>query len=113
MAHDIRLKDIGEAVLGPENEESVLKESRIPMIALAIVPQPGSNYVAISNEFYKRMDQIKAEVPKDIKLNIALDQTRFIKNSISEVEETLLISFILVVLIIYLFFRDGSLPYAR
>ena len=103
---DIRLKQIGEAVLGPENEETVLKESRIPMIALALVPQPGTNYVAISNEFYKRLEQIRKDVPDDIKLNIALDQTKFIKNSISEVEETLIISFILVVLVIYLFFRD-------
>ncbi len=104
--NDIRLKDVAEAVLGPENEESVLKESRIPMIAMALVPQPGSNYVAISNEFYKRFDQLKKEVPGDIKLDIALDQTRFIKQSISEVEETLIIALILVVLIIYLFFRD-------
>src|SRR5688500_16470337 len=104
--NDIRLKQIGEAVLGPENEETVLKESRIPMIALALVPQPGTNYVAISNEFYRRLEQLKKEIPQDIKLNIALDQTRFIKNSISEVEETLIISFILVVLVIYLFFRD-------
>ncbi|ULQ57833.1 efflux RND transporter permease subunit [Flavihumibacter rivuli] len=103
---DIRLKDVGEAVLGPENEESILKESGIPMIALAIIPQPGSNYVAISDEFYKRYEQIKKEVPDDISLDIALDQTKFIKRSITEVEETLIISFILVVLIIYLFFRD-------
>jgi multidrug efflux pump len=103
---DIRIRDIGEAVLGPENEETVLKESGIPMIALAIIPQPGSNYVSISNEFYKRFDQIKSEMPEDISLNIALDQTRFIKKSISEVEETLLIAIILVVLVIYLFFRD-------
>lgn len=103
---DIRLKQIGEAVLGPENEETILKESRIPMIALAIVPQPGTNYVAISNEFYKRLEQLKKEVPEDIRLNIALDQTKFIKRSILEVEETLMISFILVVLVIYLFFRD-------
>lgn len=103
---DIRLKQIGEAVLGPENEETVLKESRIPMIALALVPQPGSNYVSISDEFYKRLDQLRKEMPSDIKLDIALDQTKFIKNSILEVEETLLIAFVLVVLIIYLFFRD-------
>jgi len=103
---DIRLKDIGQVVLGPESEESILRESRIPMVGLAIIPLPGSNYVSISDEFYKRMDQIKKEVPDDIKLNIALDQTVFIKRSISEVEETLLISFLLVVLIIYLFFRD-------
>lgn len=103
---DVRVRDVGEAALGPENEESSLKESGIPMIALAIIPQPGSNYVSISNEFYKRFDQIKKEMPSDITLNIALDQTRFIKNSISEVEETLIISLILVVVVIYLFFRD-------
>jgi multidrug efflux pump len=103
---DIRLRDVAEAVLGPANEESILKESRIPMIALALVPQPGSNYVAISNEFNKRLDQLRKEVPADIKLDIALDQTKFIKSSIKEVEETLMISLILVVLIIYLFFRS-------
>jgi multidrug efflux pump len=103
---DVRVRDVGEAVLGPENEESQLRESGIPMIALAIIPQPGSNYVAISNEFYKRFDQIKKEMPEDISLNIALDQTKFIKRSISEVEETLLISLVLVIIIIYLFFRD-------
>ncbi|MDQ3846102.1 MAG: efflux RND transporter permease subunit, partial [Bacteroidota bacterium] len=103
---DVRIKDIGEAVLGPENEETILKESGIPMIALAIIPQPGSNYVSISNEFWKRFDQLKKEVPEDIKLDIALDQTKFIKRSISEVEETLIIAIVLVVLVIYLFFRD-------
>ncbi|MBS1576743.1 MAG: efflux RND transporter permease subunit, partial [Bacteroidetes bacterium] len=103
---DIRVRNIGEAVLGPENEETILKESGIPMIGLAIVPQPGSNYVAISNEFYKRLEQIKKDVPPDVKINIALDQTKFIKKSISEVEETLIVAIVLVILIIYLFFRD-------
>lgn len=103
---DIRLRDIGEAVLGPENEESILRESNIAMVGMAIVPLPGSNYVSISDEFYKRMEQIKKEVPEDISLDIAMDQTVFIKRSILEVEETIFISFCLVVLIIYLFFRD-------
>ncbi|HYD22118.1 MAG TPA: efflux RND transporter permease subunit, partial [Flavipsychrobacter sp.] len=103
---DIHLRDIGEAVLGPENEETVLKESNSPMIALAIIPQPGSNYVAIADEFYKRYEDIKKDVPQDIRINIALDNTQTIKASISEVEETLFIAFGLVVLIIYLFFRD-------
>jgi multidrug efflux pump len=103
---NIKLRDIGEAVLGPENEEQQLRESGIPMIALAIIPQPGSNYVSISNEFYKRYDQLKREMPADVKLDIALDQTKFIKKSISEVEDTLMISLGLVILIIFLFFRD-------
>lgn len=103
---EVRLRDIGQAVLGPENEESVLRESGVPMIALGIVPLPGANYVAIADEFFKRLDEIQREMPEDIKLDVSTDQTKFIKRSIAEVEETLLIAFILVVLIIYLFFRD-------
>src|SRR5690606_21611066 len=91
---------------GPENEETILKESGIPMVALALVPQPGSNYVAIADEFYKRFEDIKKEVPADIRLDIAMDNTQTIKNSISEVEETIFIAFRLLILIMYLFFRD-------
>ncbi len=103
---NIKLSDVADAVLGPENDQSGLKESGVPMIMLAIIPQPGSNYVSISNEFYKRLEEIKKELPPDMKLDIGMDQTKFIKRSISEVEETLLIALSLVILIIYLFFRD-------
>ena len=103
---DVRFGDIGEAALGPENEETILKVDNVPMIALAVTPQPGSNYVAIADEFYKRYEQIKKDVPEDITLNIAMDNTQYIKKSILEVEETLFIAIALVVLIIYLFFRD-------
>lgn len=103
---DVKLIDVGETVLGPENEETVLRGDGVPMIALAIIPQPGSNYVSISDEFYKRLEQIKKDVPEDVIIKIALDQTKFIKKSILEVEETLMIAFLLVVMIIYAFFRD-------
>lgn len=107
----IKLKDVGYAVIGAENEETILKESGQPMIGLGIVPQPGANYIEIADEFYKRFAQISKEVPKDIKLNIALDNTQFIKTSITEVKETLLIAFLLVVLIIFLFFRDWLIAF--
>jgi len=106
---NIRLRDVADVVLGPENEESGLKESGVPMIMLAVIPQPGANYVSIADEFYKRLDNIKKEVPQDLKMDVAFDQTKFIKKSISEVEETLLIALGLVILIIYLFFRDWIL----
>jgi hydrophobe/amphiphile efflux-1 (HAE1) family protein len=108
---DIHLRDIGEAVLGATNEETQLKESGIPMVALALIPQPGSNYVAIADEFYKRYEQLRKDIPSDIKVDIAMDTTTFIKKSISEVEETLLISFLLVIIIIYLFFRDWLIAF--
>jgi multidrug efflux pump len=107
----IRLGDIGYAALGAENEETILKSNGVPMIGLGVVPQPGANYVEIADEFYKRYEQIKKDVPKDFKLDIALDNTRFIKTSIKEVEETLLIAFVLVVLIIFLFFRDWLIAF--
>lgn len=103
---DVRFGQIGEAVLGPENEETILKESNVPMIALAVVPQPGSNYVAIADEFYKRYEQLKKDLPEDFTIKISLDNTQYIKKSITEVEETLFIAIGLVVIIIYLFFRD-------
>lgn len=103
----IRIKDIGDVVLGPENEEAILRENGVAMIAMGIIPLPGANYVKIADEFNKRLDQVRAEIPKDIHLDVSTDQTYFIKRSITEVQETLLISFVLVVLIIYLFFRDA------
>lgn len=102
----IRLLDIGSANLGPENEETILRESGTPMIGLALVPQPGANYLDIAKEFHKRYAQIEKELPSDYHLNIALDNTVFISQSVKEVAETLLLSLLLVILIIYLFFRD-------
>lgn len=107
----VRLADVGRAVLGPENEETILKSSGVPMIGLGLVPQPGANYIEIADEFYRRYDIIKKEVPSDIKLDIALDNTRFVRTSITEVSETLLIAFLLVVLIIFLFFRDWLIAF--
>ena len=107
----VMLSDIGYARLGPENEETILRGNGIPMIGLAIVPQPGSNYIAIADEFYKRYEQIQKDIPKDYTLDIAMDNTRFIRNSILEVEETLLIALVLVILVIFLFFRDWRISF--
>ena len=105
----IRLKDIGYAELGPENEETILRESGRPMVAVALIPQPGANYLDISTEFEKRYAQLKVDIPKDIKMNVSLDNTKFIKSSVTEVAETIILSLILVIIIIYLFFRDWAI----
>lgn len=110
-ANIVRLSDVGHAVLGPENEETILRESGVPMIGLALVPQPGANYIDISNEFYRRYEQIKKDLPKDYKTDIAVDNTLFIKKSINEVAETLIIALVLVVLIIYIFFRNWGIAF--
>jgi len=107
----VRLSDIGHAELGAENLETQLKANNQPMVGLAIIPQPGTNYLDIANQFYKQFNVFKKELPKDIKINVALDTTLFIKKSVVEVAETLLISIILVILIIFLFFRDWAIAF--
>jgi multidrug efflux pump len=107
----VRFSDVGFANLGPENEETILKQSGTPMIGVWLVPQPGSNYVEIADEFYKRFEQMKKDLPPDITIDIAVDNTRFIRQSVMEVQETILIAVLLVILIIYLFFRDWIIAF--
>lgn len=102
----IRFRDVGDAVLGPEDEESGARRNNIQGLSMAIIPQPGSNYVEIADEFYKRFDRIKKELPPDMIIDIGVDKSKFVRRAISEVEETLIIAISLVVMIIYLFFRS-------
>ncbi|MFT3795705.1 efflux RND transporter permease subunit [Flavobacterium sp.] len=107
----VRLSDIGKAALEAENLETKLSDSGQPMVGLAIIPQPGTNYLDIADAFYKQYDQLKKDLPAGFKLNIAIDNTVFVKQAVTEVAETLLISIILVILIIYLFFRDWAIAF--
>ncbi len=102
----VRFSDIGFAELGPENLRTVLKRDNVPMVGNAIIPQPGSNYVDIADEVYRRLEQIKKNLPEDIEVLVGFDVTTFIRASIFEVQETIYIAFFLVVLIIFLFLRD-------
>ena len=103
----VRLKDIGSAQLRPLNERTLLRgNGGVPMIGIAVTPQPGSNYIEIVDEIYKRVDQIKKDLPEDITLGVALDSTENIRKSINEVQETVIIAFLLVVLVIFMFLRD-------
>ncbi|AEN73874.1 acriflavin resistance protein [Rhodothermus marinus SG0.5JP17-172] len=102
----VRLRDVGHAELGPENERTVLKRDGIPMVGVVLRPQPGANYIAIADEFYRRLEQIKKELPADIELGIGFDVTEYIRDSIREVQQTIFLALGLVVLIIFLFLRD-------
>lgn len=102
----IKFRDVGNAELGPENERTILKRDGIPMIGVVLRPQPGSNNIEIANEFYKRLDIIKKEIPADLELGIGFDKTEYIRQSITEVQQTVVVAFILVVIIIFFFLRD-------
>lgn len=102
----IRLGDVTRVELAPEQLEQSWKYNGVNAVGLAIIPQPGANNIQIANEFYKRIEQIEKGTKSDIQLKVLIDNTKNIRQSLAEVEETLLISFILVVLVIFFFFRD-------
>ena len=102
----VRLKDIGRAELSAENLRTKMSgNGGIQQIAVAIQPQPGSNHIAIADDFYKRLDQLKKEIPSDMKLTVLSDSTINIRKAIKEVEETIFFAFGLVVLVIFVFLR--------
>ena len=102
----VRLVDVAKVELGPQNEESSWRYNGVNAVGMAIIPQPGANYINISNEFNKRLQDIKSTEKSDIEMNVLVDTTRNVRRSLLEVEETLLISLCLVILVIFFFFRN-------
>lgn len=102
----IRFRDIGRAELGPENLRTILKRDGIPMVGVVLVPRSGANYIAIVNEFNRRVEEIRRELPEDIELGLGFDTSKYIRESITEVAQTVGLAFLLVFLVIYFFLRD-------
>lgn len=102
----VRFSDVGKAELGAENDRSILRRDGVPGCAIAIVAQPGANNIDISEKLYKKLAQIQHDLPPDVKYVMSYDSTEYIRASISEVEETIIIAFCLVLAIIFLFLRD-------
>ena len=102
----IKLGDIGRAELAPEDEKYYNKYNGIPCVVLAVLPQSGANHVDISDRFKVRLAELQKDIPEDIVTEIILDTTDFVRRSIFEVEETIFIAFLLVVVIIFVFLRD-------
>ncbi|GMQ31173.1 efflux RND transporter permease subunit [Algoriphagus confluentis] len=102
----VRFQDIGKAELSALNERTVLKRDGVPMVAVVLVPLPGSNNIEIVDEFYRRLGQIEKDLPEDVGVEIGFDSTEYIRKSIAEVQETIITAFVLVVAIIFLFLRD-------
>ena len=102
----VRLGDVANVELGPENYERSWLLNGVNAVGLSITPQPGANYVNISDEFNRRLEEIKKSQKNDIQFTVLIDNTRNVRRSLSEVKETLLVAFLLVILVIFFFFRN-------
>lgn len=103
----VLLRDVAKVTLAPQNIRTILRGNGvIPMAGIAVTPLPGANYIEIADEVYKKVEQIKRDLPEDVQLSYSFDRTLSIRKAIAEVEETILIAFLLVVLIIFIFLRN-------
>jgi multidrug efflux pump len=102
----IRISDVGRAELGPADIKSYMKMNGVPMVGVAVIPQPGANHIEIADAVYERMEQMKKDLPDDVEYTYGFDSTKFIRASIDEVKSTIYEAFILVIIIIFLFLRD-------
>ena len=102
----IRISDVGRAELGPADLKSYMKMNGVPMVGVAVIPQPGANHIEIADAVYARMEQMKKDLPDDVEYTYGFDSTKFIRASIDEVKSTIYEAFILVIIIIFLFLRD-------
>jgi len=102
----VRLSDVANVALAPENMEQTWKYNGVNAVGIVIIPQPGANNIQIADDFYKKLEDIKRNNRSDIEMNVLIDNTQNIRHSLEEVKETLVIAFVLVVLVIFFFFRD-------
>ncbi len=102
----VRLADLAKVEIGPENYETSWKLNGVYAVGLAITPQPGANYINISDEFNRRLNEIKKSQKGDIEFITTIDNTINVRKSLTEVKETLVVAFLLVILVIFAFFRN-------
>jgi len=103
----VRIRDIGVAVDGPENRLITAWQNGRNGILLLIFKQPGANVIEAVNRVQALLPHALASVPPSIKVDTVANRTTTIKASVEDVERTLSITIVLVVLVIFLFLRNA------
>ena len=102
----VRVKDIGKAIDGPENNLLRGWFNRTQAIIVPIQRAPGANVIATVGSIQKMLPVLQASIPSDIKISVVSDRTATIRASVSDVQFTLVLSVALVVMVIFLFLRN-------
>ncbi len=100
----IKLKDIGYAEDGLEDERSITRFNGKTAVGLSVKRQSGENTVAVAERVKNAVAAIKP--PEGMKLDITFDQSRFIRRSIEDVQVSLVLGAVLAILIIFIFLRS-------
>ncbi|PKH57383.1 multidrug transporter AcrB [Shewanella sp. Choline-02u-19] len=99
----VYLKDVANVFIGAENENSTFKSDGVVNISLGVVPQSDANPLEVAQDVHKEVDRIQQFLPEGTKLIVDYDSTVFIDRSIDEVFNTLAVTALLVILVLYIF----------
>ncbi|HTK82901.1 MAG TPA: efflux RND transporter permease subunit [Bacteroidota bacterium] len=102
----VRLRDVAEVSVGAEDERTVARYNGQPAVGLGIVKQAKASTVDVAAAIRASLPDLEKLVPEGMKLDVAYDASAFINESISEVQETLVISIFLVVLVVWAFLKS-------
>jgi HAE1 family hydrophobic/amphiphilic exporter-1 len=103
----LRVRDLGRAVDGVENDKARTWYNGTRAIVLAVQRQPGANTVEVADRIRAMLPQIESELPDGVKLQVHSDRSRFVKDSLHEVNYTLLLALVLVILVIFAFLHNA------
>src|ERR1700686_1167747 len=104
----VRLDEIAKVYDSVENDKIATWFQDTRSIVLAIYRQPDANTVAVVDGVLAKLPMLRAQIPPSVKIEVAMDRSVSIRQSVTDVEETLLIAVGLVILVIFLFLRSAS-----
>ncbi len=102
----VKLKDLSRVELGPEDDRSTLRFKGQNALGVGIVRQSKANLIKVADEVRHALPNIQASLPPGVKVDVAFDGSVYVRRSIQEAEETLLIAAGLVIMIIFVFLRN-------
>ena len=102
----VRLSDVADVTEGQSNIRNAGYLNGVPSITIMIFRQPGANIIDTVDRVIAQLPSIEASIPQGIKTTIVVDRTTTIRASVSDVERTLILSVILVILVVFVFLRN-------
>src|SRR5207344_2945457 len=102
----VRISDVGRAIEGPENDLIAGWYNKQRAIILSVQREPGANVIETVNRIQALLPQLEASIPPSIKLNVVSDRTQTIRASVTDVQFTLMLTIVLVVMVIFVFLRS-------
>ncbi len=102
----VRLRDVARVEVGPEDERKIVRFNGVPAVGIGVVKQSKANTLDVAEAIHEEVARLGEELPPGVRIQLAFDSSRFIRESIQDVSRTIFEAIVLVVLVIFLFLRS-------